>query len=471
MRYQVHNYEEAIQFLFERINYERASVGSYSTSDLKLNRMTALLERLGNPQTRIPAIHLAGTKGKGSTATMIANVLQAAGYRTGLFTSPHLHRFEERMVVDGVLPTELELVTLVQQLLPHLEEMDQLPGQMAPTYFEIATALAWMHFLQSNVDYAVLETGLGGRLDTTRLCSPLVTVITCISLDHTNLLGETVEEIAAEKAGILKPGVPLVSGVRDPAAREVIRSIAKQLAVPLTELETNFHIESSAVQFNPETGFTGTMELRTSDNAIVNLQPGLPGLHQAENAALAYQTCELLREQGFAIESEHIQTGINTVRCPLRIELVRSEPIVILDAAHNIASIAALIKTLELVPATNRTVIFASSRDKKTAEMLHELRRGFDRIILTAFQTNPRAIPLDELVPIAETIGFTDIGLAETPIEAWEMASASATSSDLICTTGSFFLAAEIREHLQKLSNANPPSADSHPASFFQKPL
>ncbi|MCA9040860.1 MAG: bifunctional folylpolyglutamate synthase/dihydrofolate synthase [Planctomycetaceae bacterium] len=452
MSYQVSNYEEAIQFLFGRINYERASAGSYTSNDLKLNRMETLLERLGNPQQRIPAIHLAGTKGKGSTATMIAHTLTAAGYQTGLFTSPHLHRFEERFVVNGKLPTEEQFVSLVQQLLPHLAAMDEQPGQMAPTYFEIATALAWMHFEASQIDFVVLETGLGGRLDTTRLCDPLVTVITCISLDHTHLLGETVAEIAAEKAGILKRGVPLVSGVRDPAAREVIHSIAEAQEVPLVELGTDFHIDSAEIQFDRTTGFRGQMTLRKIDGETVILRPGLPGKHQAENAALACTVCNLLNEQGIRIEPEHIEAGVSQVRCPLRIELVQSEPIVILDAAHNIASITALVETLKLVPAEKRTVIFASSRDKKTAEMLTELRTGFDRIILTTFQSNPRAVPLEELVSLAETTGFVEIGLAETPTAAWEMASANASPSDLICVSGSFFLATEVREHLQSLS-------------------
>ncbi|MEZ6046220.1 MAG: folylpolyglutamate synthase/dihydrofolate synthase family protein [Planctomycetaceae bacterium] len=453
MSYQITSYQEAIDFLFHRINYERASVGSYSANDMKLGRMTALLERLGNPQEEIPAIHIAGTKGKGSTATMIANVLTQAGYRTGLFTSPHLHRFEERMVVDGKLASEDKFVALVQQLMPHLEVMDQIPGQMAPTYFEIATALAWLHFRESQVEHVVLETGLGGRLDTTRLCNPLITVITCISLDHTNLLGETVEEIAAEKAGILKPEIPLVTGVRDGGALEVIRQHADSLNVPRYEIGTDFDIESVTAHYSKPHGFQLDMQLRSLSGQQISLKPALPGSHQAENAALVHTVCELLQQQNIAIKPDAIKLGIESVRCPLRIERVQTDPVVILDAAHNIASISALVETLKLVPASQRTVIFACSRDKKTAEMLLILGTYFDRIILTVFETNPRAIALEELVPLAEAAGFDEIGLAETPATAWEMAQAQSSADDLICSTGSFFLAVELREYQQSVSS------------------
>ncbi|MAT13745.1 MAG: bifunctional folylpolyglutamate synthase/dihydrofolate synthase [Planctomyces sp.] len=458
----VSNYEEAIQFLFGRINYERASAGSYTSNDLKLGRMVELLARIGNPQERIPAIHIAGTKGKGSTATMIAHVLTDAGYRTGLFTSPHLHRFEERLVVNGMLPTEPQFVELVNQLLPHIVEMDVLPGRMAPTFFEIATALAWMHFESSRVDYVVLETGLGGRLDTTKLCRPLVTIITCISLDHTHLLGETVEQIAAEKAGILKMEVPLVCGVRDDGARRVIHHIARELKVPIHQLGDDFEVEMASIRFDRDVGFRGVMQLRTESGETTPLQFSLPGRHQADNAALVYTTCELLRKEGLALDPEHVRSGISRVRCPLRIERVRSEPTVILDAAHNVASISALVDTLECLPDSARTVIFAASQDKKAAEMLVELKRGFERIIVTVFQNNPRAVPIEELVPYAEAAGFTEIGIAKSPAEAWEMASADAAPNDLICVGGSFFLAIEVREHLQGLTD-NAPSTKAEP--------
>ena len=199
----VDTYTQALDFLFHRINYERIQSTSYSVGDLKLSRMRSLLDRLRNPEAEIPAVHIAGTKGKGSTATMVASLLAASGYRVGLFTSPHLTRFEERMTVNGRMPTEDEVVALVNELLEPVAELDQQLGGMNPTYFEITTAMAWLYFRQQQAEIVVLEVGLGGRLDATNLCRPEVCVITSISRDHTHLLGSDIDQIAREKGGII----------------------------------------------------------------------------------------------------------------------------------------------------------------------------------------------------------------------------------------------------------------------------
>ena len=240
-----------IEFLYGRINYERVQTGSYSTRDFKLDRVRQLLAGLGDPQEAVPAIHIAGTKGKGTTAAMTAGILEAAGFRVGLFTSPHISAFEERMTVGGRMPAREDIVHLANRVAEETHRMDQWPGQMSPTFFEITMAMGWLWFLFQNVDMVVLEVGLGGRLDATNVCRPLVCVITSISRDHTGLLGSTLAEIAAEKAGIIKPGVPVVSGVQNPEASDVIEEVCREQNAPLTVLDRDIHLVSEPAIFRP----------------------------------------------------------------------------------------------------------------------------------------------------------------------------------------------------------------------------
>ncbi|MEN6557307.1 MAG: Mur ligase family protein, partial [Thermoguttaceae bacterium] len=232
--------DAAEQFLAGRINYERAASMPSSEAAYKLDRMRELLRRLGDPHQRLPIVHIAGTKGKGSTAAMIAAIGTAAGLRVGRFTSPHLNRIEERLAIDGRVCEPETLVGLLEHLRPTIEAMDQQGEQWSPTYFEILTAAALSWFAERRVDWAVLEVGLGGRLDSTNVCRPRLSIVTSISLDHTRQLGETTAAIAAEKAGIIKPGVPVLSGVQDPEPREVIRRVARQNNCRLLELGEDF---------------------------------------------------------------------------------------------------------------------------------------------------------------------------------------------------------------------------------------
>src|SRR5579884_2241460 len=223
-------YQQALAYWFGRVNYEQRSP---EPADLKLDRMRALAAALGNPQERLRIIHVAGSKGKGSTAAMLTSILRSAGYRTGLFTSPHLVHVEERIQVDGASITPVELTAL-------LEDVRTASSGLEPTFFEIATAAGFLHFVRRRVEVAVIEVGLGGRFDSTNICRPLLSVITSISFDHTQQLGNTLPQIAMEKAGIIKPGRPVVSGVTVPAARETIAAIARQRNAPLWELGADF---------------------------------------------------------------------------------------------------------------------------------------------------------------------------------------------------------------------------------------
>lgn len=441
------SYQQALEFLFNRINYERVQSSAYSAGDFKLNRMRDLLEGLGNPQLRIPAVHIAGTKGKGSTAVMMASILQAAGYRVGLFTSPHISRFEERMTVNGLQPSEADIVDLVNELLEHVGHLDQELGGMSPTYFEITTAMAWQYFARQQADIVVLEVGLGGRLDATNVCQPAVCVITSISRDHTHLLGSEVHQIAREKAGIIKSHVPVISGVLNQPAQGVIAEVAAEKQAPLRQLGADFAYRHSP-QATPD-AIGGHLCLTAGDATIGELPLPLLGEHQAHNAALAVRTAVELADLGWHIDVAAIRRGLQQVQWPARIEVVGHDPLVIVDAAHNWASISALIQTLDQHFAGRpRIAIFAATRDKDVQGMLRQLLPRFETIILTCYQSNPRSVPVEQLLAMARTVSDRQVHLAKDPRTAWNMARQLAAPTDLICVTGSFFIAAEIRELL-----------------------
>lgn len=447
------SYQAALAYLYGRIDYERAVAMPYGSSELKLDRMRELLDRLGNPQDRLPIVHVAGTKGKGSTSAMIAAVLSAAGHRTGLYTSPHLDRLEERFMVDGRPCSPEELVALVDKLRPVVAEMDRQAnlsnGDTGPTYFELTTAIAWLHFVERGVDIAVAEVGLGGRLDSTNVCRPRLTVITSISFDHMKQLGNTLEAIAREKAGIIKPGVPAVSGVTDRGPRHEIEQICCERGAPLVQLSRDFDFvyhPARLVDENPSwpsIDFNYTADARDHRHRVTL---GLLGLHQAANAALALASFDQLVEQGWEIPEAAIRRGLGDLRWPARVEVVARRPTLVLDAAHNVASIAALVQTLrESFSARERVLVFATTQEKQVADMLAILLPEFDRAILTRYRNNPRGVPPDELTELARSI--TDIPFHECvdPPSAWQVARDLAGDDDLICVTGSFFIAAEMR--------------------------
>ncbi len=443
-------YQQALEFLYNRINYERVQSSAYSAGDFKLNRMRGLLETIGNPQDRIPAVHIAGTKGKGSTAVMIASILQAAGYRVGLFTSPHISKFEERMTVNGIQPSETEIVDLVNELLEPVGHLDQELGGMSPTYFEITTAMAWQFFAQQQADIVVLEVGLGGRLDATNVCKPEVCVITSISRDHTHLLGSEIHQIAREKAGIIKTGVPVISGVVNSPAQEVIAEVCQQRDAPLSQLDRDF--EYRHVRNADSRTIGGRITVQGPRQNFADLPLPLIGEHQAHNAALAVTAIEELAARGWNIDLAAIRFGLEQVQWPARIEVVGHDPLVIIDAAHNWASISALIQTLdEHFPEKSRIAIFAATRDKDVQGMLRQLLPRFDTIILTCYQSNPRSVPVEQLFAMTRTVSDRHVHVALDPETAWKMARELAGPDDLICITGSFFIAAEVRQLLQEM--------------------
>ncbi len=457
----------AHEFLLGRINYERMPVLPYGQRQLKLDRMRQLLTRLGNPDAGMPIVHVAGTKGKGSTSALVGSILHAAGYEVGLFSSPHLERIEERFAINGLPCSAGELVDLVDQLRPVVLAMDQeavssADSSLSPTYFEITTAIALMYFAQCKVDLAILEVGLGGRLDSTNVCQPAVTVITSISFDHTKQLGNTLGEIATEKAGIIKPGVPVLCGPLDDEPRRMITEIAQQHGCRMLEAGHDFtHAYRPPLQLDQQqqTGqldFSGTFCDHTVELKGVPLR--LLGEHQAANAALAVATCFELQRQGWSISHESIRVGLAELMLPARVEVVGRRPTVVLDVAHNVASAQALVDVLTTSFATERRIlILATSKDKDVPGIVRVLLPHFDRVIATEYQNNLRAVPTDKLAQIVrEQSSIANLAVevieSATPLDAWQLAqqfaSQAETNEPLICITGSFFIAAELRRPL-----------------------
>lgn len=434
-------YDEALSFWYSRVNYE---VRAAKPGDLKLERMRALLRLLGDPHDRLRLVHVTGTKGKGSTSAMLAAVLRAAGYRVGLFTSPHLTDVRERIQVQGEPISREELAARMAEVAAAVREMEADAGRAAgfspadlpaPTFFEVGTALGFLHFRYRRCDVSVIEVGLGGRFDSTNVCRPLVSVVTNVGLDHTAQLGNTLAAIAFEKAGIVKRGVPVVSGVTQPGPREVVRRIAEELNAPLTE------------------------PLAALPPSAAGYTVGLPGPHQRENARVAVAAVECLRGAGLPIPDAAVQAGLARVRWPARVELVSRRPTVILDTAHNVPSVEALVRTLaESFPVPGRkAVVFAVSSDKQFPEMLRVLAGHFDQFHLCQFGNNPRCVPPVRLAEVlAEVAPGRPATVHATSAEAWAAARAAAGPDDLVCVTGSVFLAGELRPVLAELEPTGP---------------
>lgn len=458
--------EQAIEFLLNRINYERSPWVPYGRRQLKLDRMRQLLTRLGNPDVGLPIVHVAGTKGKGSTSALIASVLHAAGYDVGVFSSPHLESIEERFSVNGRAITGDELVAFVNRLRPVVRAMDQEAAtsedvSLSPTYFELTTALALMHFVERQVDVAVLEVGLGGRLDSTNVCQPAVTVISSISFDHTKQLGNTLAEIAAEKAGIIKPGVPVLCGPLAEEPRRVIAGIAQQHGCRMLEAGRDFwHDYRPPLNLDQHDGLSQLdfhSQLGDDSLQLTAVPLGMLGEHQAANAALALATIMELRRQGWLISTDAMHEGLGNLALPARVEILSRRPTVVLDVAHNVASVRALVKVLlESFACKQRTLLLAVTRDKDVTGIVRELMPHFSRVVVTQYQENPRAVPTVELGKMvrAELQRLKRDDVAESVVEesrpeqAWKLVRATAAPDELVCITGSFFIAAELRRTL-----------------------
>ncbi len=444
----------ALAWLDRRINFERAVPAAAAPGTFGLARVRRLLATLGNPHVGLPVVHVAGTKGKGSTVAMLSAAVEAAGHRVGRYMSPHVDCIEERICVAGKPIASAALVRAFAEVIPAVERMDRAAarrGVAGPTWFEVLTAVAFVHFAQARVELAVLETGLGGRLDATNVSRPVLSIITSISLDHMHLLGGTIGRIATEKAGIIKRGCPVISAAVAPAARRVITATAARRRAPLLQLGRDFLAE----HLPPADGVADPLACGRVAVTVGGRNPGPPivhalgmrGPHQAINAALVVMAARTLSARGIAVPDRAVATGLGAVRLPARIEPIDTRPLVILDAAHNVASMEALVATLRPVVKAHRpaVLLFAASADKQIDLMLAATRGVFDHVVVTRYATNPRAATVPRLVEACRRAGLPAPEVATAPAEAFRRAKALATARGLVCVAGSFFLAAEIR--------------------------
>ena len=437
-------YDQAIEYLESFINYEKLAA-PYDPRKWKLERMERLLEAAGNPHDNLRCIHIAGTKGKGSTAAMIDSILREAGFKVGLYTSPHLISFRERIRMDGEMISEDQVRALMTQLKPHIDELAGQSDSLGHiSFFDIYTTLGLLFFAQEEVDFAVLEVGLGGRLDATNVVQALVSVITQISYDHTLSLGDTIEEIAAEKAGIIKDGGRVITSPQLPEALEVIRNTCAEKKAQLFEVGRDVRFEKEKRDSGE---FSDSFSISGLHGVYEGLRIPLAGHHQLINAATAVGALELLRFHDFIILPTAIGAGLEAVKWPARVEVIQRNPTIILDVAHNAASAEALREAIESNFSYEKLIIvLGTSLNKDVKGMARHLCPIADEMILTKVD-NPRAVePEDIKAEIADIC--KDVMITHDTASALEKAESIAGPGDLICITGSVYLAGEVMQVL-----------------------
>ncbi len=455
-------YNAALTYLLERTDWERRSLGAAARGAWNLDRPRALLTALDHPERRYPSVHIAGTKGKGSTAAFLASILHTAGLRVGLYTQPHLHDYRERVRINGKPIAPAALARTVTQLAAVVERLEQewragaapplppsvrLRSAKSPdlgrfTTYELGTALAFQHFADADVDWAVVEVGLGGRLDATNVLTPAVAVITALSLDHTALLGNTLAAIATEKAGIIEPGVPVVSAAQQPEAATILAAIATERAASLALGSRDFSWSGdhrAGMVNGANWGYAG-------------LELGLVGAHQLENAAVAVTVIETLRLTArLEVSTKAVRQGLLNVRWPGRLETLQAEPdrpTVVCDGAHNDDSARRLVAAIrDWFPHRQLHLVIGASADHDLAAIWTALRTLAPTTVFAAASTHPRARPAEE---IAAQVSNGDGGAKAMPSvqAALHQAVQHAGPGDLVLATGSLFVAAEARAAL-----------------------
>lgn len=412
--------------------------------NLGLQRIKALLGYLGDPHKQLRCLHIGGSNGKGSTAALAASVLQSAGYRVGLYTSPYLRQFTDRMSVNGKEIPKERLAELVSVVRPLVEKIAQDPSLGHPTEFEVVTAIALTYFAEINPDIVVLEVGLGGRLDATNVVSPLVSVITTVSLEHTGVLGNTVEAISLEKAGIIKEKTAVVTQVSG-AALAVIEEICRGKNAPLYRLGHDFRGEMVWGDLEGQVFHYYGIKKEFPD-----LKISLLGEHQINNASVALAALELLEEKGFVLAEEAFRRGLQEARWPGRLEIMGRKPLVVLDGAHNLEAFQELRRALrQFFPYRRLILVLGILADKAVTDMLMEIVPQADTLIVTR-PDNPRAADPAELGRIIRTICNKPVFLKEEAASALECAFALASPDDLILIAGSLYLLSEVHHLLQR---------------------
>lgn len=443
-------YQETLDYLYSFVDFSMSKSIRYAADKFHLDRIQKLVERLDHPEMRYPSIHIAGTKGKGSVAAFCQSVLSAAGYKVGLYTSPHLHDYAERIKINSDSMPHEHIINLTEELKPVIESIPEL------TTFEITTALAFLYFARQQVDAAVIEVGLGGRLDATNVITPNVSVITSISYDHTHLLGDTLSEIAREKAGIIKPGIPIVMAPQKDEARLVIERIAADRNSPMVEVGKDYLYREIAHTLTDQTFWVwsaneqGEINKFFESNGKEGKQPTilkipLLGYHQIQNAATAYAALQVFKTNGLMIEDDAIARGFEQAKWMGRFEILQQSPPVVVDSAHNRDSALKLRITLDdYFPNIPVILVFGASEDKDIEGMLTELTPRVSQLIATK-SFHPRAIEAEKILEIAQKYGIPG-RIVPDVADAMNEALQITGGEKLVLATGSVFIAAGARE-------------------------
>lgn len=429
-------YEEALAYLVGLTKFGM---------NFGLGRIRELLKLMGNPERNLKIIHVGGTNGKGSTTVITAEILRAAGYKVGMFTSPHLHDYRERMVINGEMIPKAGVIHLIESLKPHLEDMVA-NGFEHPTEFEVNTAMCLLYFAQEKVDFALLEVGLGGEIDSTNVVSPLVSVITNVGMDHMDYLGPDILTIARNKAGIIKPGSGVITAAKRPEVVDILRTKAQEAGTRFWHVGEDVFWESC---------WSGEVEqefnLYGLHGAYPKLRLKLVGAHQLENAATAVTVCEVLQSSyGAEISREAIYAGLRQAEWPGRLELVSSEPKVLLDGAHNYDGALVLAQSLPLYERHRLVFVLGMLADKERERVVDLLAPLADEIIVTK-PNSPRVGDWQALAGIAARHGRR-VSIVEDPREAVLVGLQRLAHGDMLCVTGSLYMLSAARETLlQKL--------------------
>ncbi len=443
-------FTKAVRFLESLTDYERLRIVRYNSDNFDLERMRSLLKKLGNPHDHFKSVHIAGTKGKGSTCAMVANMLQANGLKVGLYTSPHLVDIRERICVNGEMISHADFARLVRLVEPIV-----MKAKPMPTFFDVLTAVAFKYFAESKIDIAVVETGLGGRLDSTNVLKPEVTAVTSISKDHMQQLGHTLPKIAEEKAGIFKTGVPAVTVSQDPEVERVLQRTAEKVGAP-------FDITGKSIEFSYRFEATRMLGphnricLTTANSRFEHLAVPLMGEHQAINCGLALAVIDKLKTRGFALSDAKAMEGLNKTTMAGRMEVIAQNPRVLVDGAHNAASVDSLMKAVgQHIPYDSMVVIFGCCADKDVPGMLERITSGADKVIFTNVDSIRTANPEELAARYVELYGKM-AQVAPTLEGALSIANRAVTREDLICITGSFYLVGQAKRYFAAKAAAGP---------------
>ncbi|MBZ4687286.1 MAG: dihydrofolate synthase / folylpolyglutamate synthase [Clostridia bacterium] len=425
------DYRESIQFLKNLTKFGM---------NFGLERIEKLLSLLGNPHEKLQYVHVGGTNGKGSTCMVLTNILKNSGYDVGLFTSPHIHSYRERFTINGEMITEKRVAALISKMRPYLEKMVE-EGFEHPTEFEVNTAMAFQYFYEENVDLVVVEVGLGGAIDSTNVIKPLISIITNVAMDHMNYLGNTIAEIATVKAGIIKEGVPVITGATQEAL-EVIEEVCSKKRAPLIVLNRDVKYQAKEISIKGSSfDYFGKSNFR-------DLKIALLGEHQISNAVMAVKAAEILRDEGFVITEDTIRKGLSTVSWPARLEIFQREnPTILLDVAHNVDGMMALKNTIERLFNYKRMILVLSLLEDKEREKVVQIMSPLAETVIVTKPNSDRAGDWEKVADFASKY-CSDVVLEPEITEAIKTALSKSSMGDLLCITGSFYMVCDARMFL-----------------------